>query len=161
MVQLQLHNCLHLLRRCPWDCQCLDSGCNCLLGSPRLCGGLSWAVIWWSVQGYSSDFRKLGQALFGWQLGEHVWKGQKPIPQIKITLQSSPILKSKVGFSYDCFLPMPLLFEQLLCIHVVWAYVDTTQNLCLLFSIWVHYAPQINLIMQCPLIKGFACCITN
>jgi hypothetical protein len=132
MGQLQLQNCLHLLRRCHWDCQCLDSGCNCLLGSPGLCGGLSWAVIWWSVQGYSSDFRKLGQALFGWESGEHVWNGQKPIPQIKITLQSSPIVKSKVGFSSDCsfpylfflsssyafkssdcFLPMPVLFEQL------------------------------------------------
>lgn len=158
MVQLQLQNCFHLLRRCHWDCQCLDSVVAIVYLDPQDyvvgCLGQLFDEV-------CSDFRKLGQALFGWQLGEHVWKGQKPIPQIKITLQSSPILKSKVGFSSDCLLPMPLLFEQLLCIQVVWAYVDTTQNLCLLFSIWVHYVPQINLIMQCPLIKGFACCITN
>ncbi len=64
-----------------------------------------------------SDFRKLGQALFGWQLGEDVWKGQKPIPQIKITLQSSPILKSKVGFSSDC-----VCFACLFCLSSSYAF---------------------------------------
>jgi hypothetical protein len=146
MVQLKLQNCLHLLRRCHWDCQCLDSVVAIVYLDPQDCGGLSRAVIWWSVQGYISDFRKLGQALFGWQLGEHVWKGQKPIPQIKITLQSSPILKSKVGFSSDCVC-FPCLFclsssyafkwsGHMLILHKIYAFSLVFGSIMYLKSIW-------------------------